>query len=256
MTAEDKMGVYIFCGIQTDGDTDFGSVVIEGVERKLYTIRYKDAGIVAADAPVKIYRPSKENLLMHQNAVSLVMKQKDTVIPVSFGNVFHSKEDAAVLLENLYPQFTELFPAIKGKIEVGLKVVGKKDWLESQVSGNAQIEKIAESVKGKSEAASYYERIQLGGAAEKIVTGLHKQMKEEIFNPLSEGAEAAKANEPIGEKMLLNAAFLVDRDQEAAFDGKVNELHEVWKDRVDFNYSGPWAAYNFVNIRLKVEEAQ
>ena len=257
MSNDEKMGVYIFCGIQTDGEEqDFGSVLIEGEERKLYTLHYKDAGIVAADAPVKIYRPSKENLLMHQNAVSLVMKKNDTVIPVSFGNVFHSRGDAEVLLENLYPQFSELFPAIQGKVELGLKVVGKKDWLESQVAGNAKIEKMAQAVKGKSEAASYYERIQLGGAAEKIVTSLQRDIKQQILQPLGEIAEASRANDPIGEKMLLNAAFLVDRDKEKDFDEKVNELHEEWKDKAEFSYSGPWAAYNFVNIRLKVEEAQ
>jgi len=256
MSSDEKMGVYIFCGIQVDGDEDFGSIEIEGEKRKLYTIRYKDAGIVAADAPVKIYRPSKDNLLMHQNAVSLVMKQNDTVIPVSFGNVFHSKEDTEVLLKNLYPQFIKLFPAIKGKIELGLKVVGKKDWLESQVAGNAKIEQMAQAVKGKSEAASYYERIQLGGAAEKIMTSLQKDMKQEIFEPLAEIAEASKANDPIGEKMLLNASFLVDRDQEGTFDELVNKLHDKWEGKTDFSYSGPWAAYNFVNIRLKVEDAQ
>lgn len=256
MSNAEKMGVYIFCGIQTDKDEEFGSIEIEGEKRKLYTIRYKDAGIVAANAPVKIYRPSKDNLLMHQHAVSLVMKQNDTVIPVSFGNVFHSKEDAEVLLENLYPQFNKLFPAIKGKVELGLKVVGKKDWLESQVAGNAQIEQMAQSVKGKSEAASYYERIQLGGAAEKIVTSLQKELKQEVFEPLAELAEASKVNDPIGEKMMLNAAFLVDREQEADFDELVNKLHDKWEEKTEFSYSGPWAAYNFVNIRLKVEDTQ
>jgi len=255
MSNEEKMGIYIFCGIQTNEDQTFGEIEMEGKKRELFTIRYKDAGIVAAEAPVKIYQPSQDNLLMHQRAVTFVMEQNDTVIPVSFGNVFHSKEDVAVLLENLYPQFEKLFPAIKGKIELGVKVFGKKEWLESQVAENSHLEKMAQSVKGKSEAASYYERIQLGGAAQKIVTALQNEMKQEIYEPLTAIAEAAKANDPIGEKMLLNAAFLVDRDNEELFDQKINALHDKWKDKVEFSYSGPWAAYNFVNIRLKVEDA-
>ncbi|RFU67309.1 gas vesicle protein GvpF [Peribacillus saganii] len=255
MSNEETIGVYIFCGIQTETDEDFGEIEIEGEKKELFTIRYKDAAIVAAEAPMKIYHPNKDNLLMHQNAVSLVMKKNPTVIPVSFGNIFHSKEDVGVLLENLYPQFEKLFPAIKGKVELGLKVIGKKEWLESQVSENSKIEKMAKAVKGKSEAASYYERIQLGGVAQKLVTSLKQDVEQELFNPLKELAEASKSNDPIGEKMLLNAAFLVDQDNETEFDQKVNELYEKWKDKVEFSYSGPWAAYNFVNIRLKVEEA-
>ncbi|PLS15734.1 gas vesicle protein GvpF [Bacillus sp. M6-12] len=255
MSNEETAGIYIFCGIQTETDENFGEIEIEGEKKELFTIRYKDAAIVAAEAPMKIYHPNKDNLLMHQNAVSLVMKKNQTVIPVSFGNIFHSKEDVGVLLENLYPQFEKLFPAIKGKVELGLKVIGKKEWLESQVKENSKFEKMAKAVQGKSEAASYYERIQLGGVAQKLVGSLKQEVEQDVFNPLKELTEASKTNEPIGEKMLLNAAFLVDRDKEAEFDQKVNEIYEKWKDKVEFSYSGPWAAYNFVNIRLKVEGA-
>jgi hypothetical protein len=255
MNHEEPMGIYIFCGIQTDGDKKFGEIEMEGENRELFTICYKDAAIVAAEVPLKIYHPNKANLMMHQNAVSTVMKTCDTVIPVSFGNVFNSKEDVVVLLQNLYPQFEKLFPEIRGKIELGLKVIGKKEWLESQVSENSKIEKMAKAVQGKSEAAGYYERIQLGGAAQKIVANLQQEIKQEVFNPLMELAEASKINDPIGEKMLLNSSFLLDRDKEAAFDKKVNEIHEKWKKKIEFNYSGPWPAYNFINIRLKVENA-
>ena len=254
MMSQEETGIYIFCAIQTDKDDQFGSIKMEGEERETFTIRYKDAAMVAAEVPMKIYHPKKQNLLMHQGAVSRVMDQKDTVIPISFGNVFKSKDDVAALLENLYPQFETLFPAIKGKIELGLKVIGKKEWLEAMVKDNPQVEKMATSVKGKSESAAYYERIQLGGMAQKLFAGLQHEVKQDVFAPLEETAVSAKANDPSSEKMLLNASFLIDRDQEEQFDQKVNEAHEQWKDKVEFHYSGPWPAYNFVNIRLKVEE--
>ena len=53
--------------------------------------------------------------------------------------------------------------------------------------------------------------------------------------------------------MLLNAAFLIDKDQEAEFDQLVNDLYETCSEKVEFQYSGPWPAYNFINIRLKME---
>lgn len=248
-------GIYIFCAIQTDKEGQFGTVQLEGETREVFTIHYKDAAMVAAEVPMKIYHPKKDNLLMHQETVSSVMSRNDTVIPISFGNVFQSEDDVKALLENLYPQFENLFPAIKGKIELGLKVIGKKEYLEKMVKEHPEMEKMSSQVKGKSESAAYYERIQLGGMAQKMFASLQNEMKQEVFVPLEETAEAAKANEPSSETMLMNAAFLVDRDKEELFDQKVNEAHEKWKDKVDFHYSGPWPAYNFVNIRLKVEEA-
>ena len=45
----------------------------------------------------------------------------------------------------------------------------------------------------------------------------------------------------------------MDGEKEEAFDQKVNDLFEVWKDKVEFKYTGPWPAYNFVNIILRIE---
>lgn len=251
-----QTGIYIFCGIQTEETSPFGKVRIEGEERPVFTIHYKDAAMVAARVPMKIYHPNKENLLTHQKVVASVMAQNDTVIPISFGNVLQTKEDVEVLLENLYPQFAKLFPEIKGKMELGLKVIGKKEWLETAIKDQPEVEKMKVTMQGKSQSAQFYDRIRLGGMAQNFFASLQNKVKKDIFLPLKEGSIAAKINEPIGETMLLNAAFLIDRSKEEAFDQKVNAAHEKWKDKVQFNYSGPWPAYNFINIKLKVEEGR
>lgn len=250
----EETGIYIFCGIQSTQAPDFQSVYFEGEERPIYTIPYQDAAMVAAEVPMKIYHPNKENLMMHQQVISSVMEKEDAVIPISFGNVFHSEADVSKLLETLYPQFQELFPKVKGKIEVGLKVVGKKEWLEQEIHKNPQVQDKKQTVQAKSKDAGFYDRIQLGEMAQKFFEDLQNDIQKDIHSPLAEMAESSQVNELIGEKMLLNAAYLIDREQEEAFDEKVNELHEKWKDRVEFKYTGPWPAYNFINIQLKVEE--
>ncbi|MFC4076963.1 GvpL/GvpF family gas vesicle protein [Salinithrix halophila] len=248
-----RMGIYAFCAIRETEPREFGEVEIEGEPRKLFTVHQGNSAMVVAKAPLKIYPPLRENLRFHQDTVNRVMEEY-SVLPLSFGNVFHSEGDLEVLMKALSEQFEELFPKIDGKMEVGLKIMGKKEWLEEEIRKDPQVEKVQEAVRGKSEAAAYYDRIRLGEMAQKFFLQLRKQLEEEIFQPLVEEAEAAKLNETVGEKMLLNAAFLIDRDQEEAFDRKVNELYEQWSERVDFQYTGPWPAYNFVNIRLKVEE--
>ena len=54
--------------------------------------------------------------------------------------------------------------------------------------------------------------------------------------------------------MIMNAAFLVSREQEQAFDAAVKEIGQQY-DKLTFKYTGPWPPYNFVNIRLKLERA-
>ena len=55
--------------------------------------------------------------------------------------------------------------------------------------------------------------------------------------------------------MIVNAAFLVERTQERAFDDKVKEVSRRYEDLLTFKYTGPWPPYNFVNIKLKLEKA-
>jgi hypothetical protein len=51
--------------------------------------------------------------------------------------------------------------------------------------------------------------------------------------------------------MVLNAAFLVSRDQETRFDAKVNELYEQHHEQFNFMYSGPWPPYNFIDLKIE-----
>lgn len=75
MAEEKETGVYVFCGIHTEDDNNFGTVEVEGEERETYLIRYKDAAFVAATVPMKIYSPNQENLMMHQSLVAKVMEK-------------------------------------------------------------------------------------------------------------------------------------------------------------------------------------
>jgi hypothetical protein len=77
----------------------------------------------------------------------------------------------------------------------------------------------------------------------------------DIHDSLKPVAVASRSNKPIGDLMILNAAFLVDRSQESAFDEKVKEISRKYEEILRFKYSGPWPPYNFVNIKLKLEKA-
>ena len=65
---------------------------------------------------------------------------------------------------------------------------------------------------------------------------------------------AARSNKLIGERMILNAAFLVNRRDAREFDRCVKALGDR-DDKLTYKYTGPWPPYNFVNIRLKLERA-
>jgi hypothetical protein len=78
----------------------------------------------------------------------------------------------------------------------------------------------------------------------------------EGYDALRDSAVASRHNKPIGEKMIMNAAFLVDRANAAQFEEQVLQLADKHADQLRFTFTGPWPPYNFVNIRLKLEHAR
>lgn len=244
-----KQGLYGFCVIPIGHPCCFGKVRLEEEDREVFTVSFQDMAMVVAKVPIKIYLPRRENLKAHQDVISQVMNSF-SVIPMSFGNIFKTQEDIRVLLKKLYLKLKEIFTEIHGKIEVGLKIFGKTEWLTKESERIPEIKKA--KLNQRLTATSYYEKIAMGELARDFLLQIKMQIEDEIFRPLTGLAVAAKANDTVSETMLLNGAFLIEKAKETLFDEEVNRLYQKWHERVDFSYTGPWPAYNFINIKIKV----
>src|SRR5919107_92212 len=99
-------------------------------------------------------------------------------------------------------------------------------------------------------------RMQLGRLIETAMTERSDAYVREIYSGLRDTAVASRANKPIGDKMIMNAAFLIERDREQEFDSKVKEIAARYEGKLSFKYTGPWPPYNFVHIRLKLERGE
>ncbi|MDF2902620.1 MAG: gvpF [Bacillus sp. (in: firmicutes)] len=246
-----QQGVYVFGAIRETQPKNFGMVRLNGQENVVYTVHYQNVAMVVALVKDEVL-PDRFNLFAHQQIISEVMKQY-CVIPMSFGNVFHSEQDVLLITEHLYDEFETLFSKLENKIEVGLKVFPKKEWINQEMKQNSVLSEWKSNKKDISDPSLFYDQIRLGELAQNFVLRLEKEVEEQIYIPLLGLSESGKQNSTIPGKTLLNAAYLLDREKEAAFDLKVNELFDEWKDKVEFKYTGPWPVYNFVNIRLRIE---
>ena len=96
--------------------------------------------------------------------------------------------------------------------------------------------------------------MQLGRMIDKALAELAANYVREIYDGLRSVCVASRDNKPIGDKMIMNAAFLIQKQREAEFDAAVNKVAQKFGERLNFKYTGPWPPYNFVNIRLKLEK--
>ena len=248
------LGKYVYCIIRNERTHDFGAIGIGG-SRKVYTVHHKDLAAVVSDTPIVLYDPTRENVLAHEFVNETVMREH-TVIPMSFGTVFRSEDDVTELLRSTYQAFSDVLDTMRDKIEFGLKVLWDRDRAIANLEKeNVEIRRLKDEISRHSASSTYFARMQLGRLIDSALEDMGTRYVADIHSQLRDVAVASRANKPIGDRMLMNAAFLVERSMEQAFDDRVKEASRKYEDLLSFKYSGPWPPYNFVNIKLKLERA-
>jgi gas vesicle protein GvpL/GvpF len=247
-------GKYVYCIIRSDRAREFGSIGIGGGQR-VYTVGFNNLAAVVSDTPIVIYDPTRENVLAHEFVNETVMREH-TVIPMSFGTVFRSEDDVSELLRSTHQAFSDVLDKMRDKIEFGLKILWEREKVIANIErDNDEIRRLKDEISRHTASSTYFARMQLGRLIEGALEEMSGRYVNDIHEALKPVAVASRSNKPIGDLMILNAAFLVDRAQESAFDERVKEVSRKYDDLLRFKYSGPWPPYNFVNIKLKLEKA-
>src|SRR5215210_5371161 len=145
---------------------------------------------------------------------------------------------------------------MRDKIEFGLKILWERDKVIANIErDNDEIRRLKDEISRHSASSTYFARMQLGRLIEASLEDMSQRYVADIHEQLKPVAVASRSNKVIGDRMIMNAAFLVERAQEVAFDERVKDASRKYEDLLTFKYSGPWPPYNFVNIKLKLEKA-
>lgn len=249
-----EQGKYVYCIIEcAEGGRSFGPLGIGGRGDEVYTVLHEGLAAVVSDTPVIVYDPTRENALTHEHVNETVMKEF-TVIPMSFGAIFRTEEDVREFIKDTSDALRDVLHKMRDKIEFGLKVNWDPEIAVKEVEEESEeIRRLKEEILSNRLASTYFARMQLGRLVEQALAEKQDMYVREIYDRLRDFAVASRHNKPIGDKMILNAAFLVERDKQTEFDHAVQEIAHRYDRRLRFNYTGPWPPYNFVNIRLKLE---
>ena len=177
-----------------------------------------------------------------------------TIIPMSFGTVFRTDEDIREVLRSIYASLKDVLDKMEGRMEFGLKVTWDRDRIIEELKReDEEIHKFHVELTKKHLQSTYFARMQLGRMIDKALAERAAGFVREIYDGLRSVCVASRDNKPIGDKMIMNAAFLIEQPREAEFDAAVNRVAKKFGERLNFKYTGPWPPYNFVNIRLKLE---
>ncbi|MDH7578642.1 MAG: GvpL/GvpF family gas vesicle protein [Bacillota bacterium] len=236
---------YLYGIINTQASLCF-AVNSKGVEVAVYTIHYQDLACLVSDTSSPVCDPLPENLLTHEKVLQAAL-QDYTVLPVRFGTILKDRPAVEAFLAQNYFEIKQVLADLTGKIELGLKVIWKKDAFIREIeAAEPRIPELKKRIAERLPEECTGLRLQLGQLVAGVVEDRRRFYVRVIYEPLAECAFLASLNPLAGERMVLNAAFLVEKEREAEFDRLVNRVCEKFEDRFDFKYTGPWAPSSFI----------
>jgi hypothetical protein len=242
-------GRYIYCIIDWGEKKPIGNFGNIGIgENAVYTIDYKDIAAVVSTIPFKQMDSNLNDIVAHQRVVEAA-REAGTVLPVRFGVILKNEEGIKKLLAGSYKDYGAKISRLKGKDEIGIKVLLNKTSLkkiEAQTEQSEEIRKIKQEMSAAKPGTSYFLKLRLQDAMKNETLMKIDRMVGEINTSLAEAAEDKRLLKGDVGEIVLNAAYLVDKGRIRAFDAKVKELKERFeKDGMTLHRSGPWAPYSF-----------
>lgn len=235
-------GMYLYCIIKGNEGRNFGPIGIGDRGDVVYTIGYQDLSCVISSTPMTKYVINRENMMAHERVIEEVMKDY-TVLPVRFCTIATSAQEVRSLLRKRYVEFNSLLRDMDNKIELGLKAFWKDmDLIFQEIAGkNEKVKRL------KKKGAA----LELGKMVKSALEVKKEREGKQIINVLKGPAIDFRTNKVVGDNMIINAAFLVDRGREREFDNNMEDLEKEYAERINFKYVGPAPPFNFVNIVVK-----
>jgi hypothetical protein len=239
---------YVFSIIQSRREINFGSIGFGG--REVYTVHYKDLAAVVCDTDKNALNILKEGLT-HQKVNEIIM-ERFTVIPFRFGMIPRDENDVKGFLSKYYVEFKKIFAKIEGKVETGLKAYFTEKFIEEKLNefrNSSQIKALNEKIL-RNPREAYQLKIELGKLVADQISREGERIANKIYRTLSPLAVETQENEVSAHRMIINAAFLVEREREAEFDQQVDLIGKKFEDQIQLKYVGPCPPYNFVVMEV------
>lgn len=218
-------------------------------------VQQADLAAIVSDSPSDQYDVTRENVTAHESVIEEAMQRAD-VLPVSFGTVANSDQEVQErLLQRESGELHRQLKSIQNRVELGVKALWEQDALFSQiVAEDSTIQELRDQIVGTTPEETYDLRLQLGELTDAAIQRRREQDSAAILDALSPLAVDMRANKIITDMMIVNASFLVDKNQVQSFTDNVHALQQTYEGRITFQFVGPLPPYNFVTVVVHWEE--
>lgn len=172
------------------------------------------AGLTAVVSPIDTTEPehSDEAVQAHNDVLQHVLERGHTLVPMRFGMAFRDESTLRNVVTAGSEALREALSELDGTVELGVKIIAP----DAETAASEPLPDAAADAVDRLSALSVREA----------------------------------ANDLFSDRLVLNTAYLLEREDRPAFDDAVDHLDAALDDDWLVQYTGPWPPYNFVDIRI------
>jgi len=259
-------GKYIYGIINSDKELSLDPFSVENIteakqdneiSNEIHAISYQDISAVVSDSKIVDYTNMPKEVLVrwlvnHQEVIERIMNQGYTIIPMRLETFAVDKNEVKDILHRGYSLIKDIEEKISDKIEIDVAAT----WSDyssvlKEVSEEKEIKEFKEKLLANPKEVTVDDQMKVGVMVKKVLDKKREKYAQEIQNALKTISEDFKAHELMDDKMIINTAFLINRDEQKDFDRKIEKLNMEFAEKLNFRCIGPLPPYSFYTLEIK-----
>lgn len=238
--------LYIYAITTRAGAQVWGRTGVEGAP--LLSLPYRDIAAVVSPLTAARVEATPANVCVHEEIVEAQM-QRSAVLPMRWGTVLPGLRQLFAVLEAYYTAFVAALERVQTRVELGLRVLWDDDIGRAPSAESARAGASGPAAgPGRQYLMLRVEEDRRARAERQRALGV----VENIHRPLSRLAAESVREVLLTPRMLLAAAYLVDRERVDAFRAEAHAL-ALASPALRFLLTGPWPPYHFVTDCVPAE---
>ena len=246
-----KKGRYLYAIVSGPGERQYEFAGINGAS--VYTIGNGKVAAVVSDIPNDRIRPERRHLAAQQAVLKGLLATSDTMLPMAFGIIADGPKAIQKILSRNHEAFLRQLQRVAGMVEMGLRV----SWdvpniFDYFINTHPDLRATRDRFLGPFGNPSQEDKIELGRLFDRLLNEDREAYTDQVEEILSQYCQELKRNKCRSEAEVMNLACLVRKEGQNRFEAGVFEAAKLFDNNFTFDYNGPWAPHNFVELQLKL----
>jgi hypothetical protein len=246
-----QSGRYLYAIVTAPGERSYDLAGIDGAP--VYSISNGRVAAVVSNVPNDRIRPERRHLAAQQAVLKELLSQADAILPMAFGIIADGPKAIQKILSRNHEGFLQQLQRVAGMVEMGLRVLlDVPNIFEYFVHTHPELRAARDRFLGPYRNPSQEDKIELGRLFDRLLNEDREAYTEKVEEILSHYCREIKQNRCRNESEVMSLACLVPRNGQDRFEEGVFAAAKLFDNNFTFDYNGPWAPHNFVELNLEL----